>query len=92
MTTTIKAGFGKGTICFPEDMFPVEGFCGVHDDPHMRLMLLRLKDTAFALLEAELVIIPRTSIQGWREKISWVTAAISWTIAFSAKTGPCCPV
>lgn len=70
MTTTIEAGFGTGTICFPEELFPVEGFCGVHDDPHMRLMLLRLKDTAFALLEAELVIIPRTSIQGWREKIS----------------------
>ncbi|MBD5133414.1 MAG: hypothetical protein HDT38_02920 [Clostridiales bacterium] len=70
MTTAIKAGFGKGTICFPEELFPVEGFCGVHDNPHMRLMLLRLEDTAFALLEAELVIIPRTSIQGWREKIS----------------------
>ena len=70
MVTTIKAGFGKGTIHFPESLFPLEGFAGVHDDPHVRLMVLKLPSTAFALLEAELVIVPRGSIETWRKKIS----------------------
>ena len=54
----MKAGFGKGTIRFPQEFFPQEGFCGVHDDPHVRLMVLEAEDGALALLEAELVIIP----------------------------------
>lgn len=66
----VQAGFGKGTIHFPESIFPIEGFRGIHDDPHIRLMVLRFEDTTFALLEAELVIVPRSSIDVWREKMS----------------------
>lgn len=94
METTIQAGFGKGTIRFPEELFPVEGFCGVHDDPHMRLMVLHLENTAFALLEAELVIIPCASIQGWREKIGSAFAipaeqvAVQMTHAFTTPHEP----
>lgn len=66
----MKAGFGKGTIRFPKEFFPQEGFSGVHDDPHMRLMVLQFENTAFALLEGELVIIPQSAIRRWRERIS----------------------
>ena len=66
----MKAGFGKGVIRFPESMFPLEGFSGIHDDPHVRLMVLQLKDAAFALLEAELVIVPRVSVENWRRMVS----------------------
>ena len=66
----IQAGFGRGTIRFPAEIFPLEGFCGVHDDPHVRLMVLRCEESAFALLEAELVIIPNSAIDRWRNMIS----------------------
>lgn len=66
----IKAGFGKGTIHFPETLFPLEGFSGVHDDPHVRLMVLKLPNAAFALLEAELVIVPQSSVDLWRDKLA----------------------
>lgn len=66
----MEAGFGKGTIVFPESLFPLEGFSGVHDDPHVRLMVLKLRDTAFALLEAELVIVPQSAVERWRDRIS----------------------
>ena len=69
MNTGVKAGFGKGTIHFPEILFPLEGFCGIHDEPHVRLMVLQFEKTAFALLEAELVIVPQSSIIAWREMI-----------------------
>lgn len=66
----MKAGFGKGTIRFPQEFFPQEGFRGVHDDPHVRLMVLQFADNAFALLEGELVIIPQSAIDRWRKRIS----------------------
>lgn len=80
MATTIKAGFGKGVIRFPESLFPVEGFSGVHDDPHVRLMVLRHGNTAFALLEAELVIIPQSSIVTWREMIAKAFGIPVWQV------------
>ena len=70
MATAIRAAFGKGVIRFPESLFPLEGFAGVHDDPHVRFMLLSLEDTAVALLEAELVIVPLSSVETWRRKVS----------------------
>ena len=70
MAMAIRAAFGKGVIHFPESLFPLEGFVGVHDNPHVRLMLLGLDDTAFALLEAELVIVPLNSVETWRRKVS----------------------
>ena len=70
METMIQAGFGRGTICFPESIFPLEGFFEVHDAPHVRLMVLRLPGSAFALLEAELVIVPQTCVDLWRDKIA----------------------
>lgn len=70
MADRLKAGFGKGTIHFPKDLFPLENFCGVHDDPHVRLMVLQFPDESFALLEGELVIIPKSSVDRWRSRIS----------------------
>ena len=65
----IQAGFGKGTIRFPQEMFPTEGFRGVHDDPHARLMVLKTERDAFALLALELVICPKDMVAAWREQI-----------------------
>ena len=65
----IQAGFGKGTIHFLQEMFPTEGFCGVRDDPHARLMVLKMEQDAFALLAMELVICPKDMVAAWRDQI-----------------------
>lgn len=70
MATILKAGFGKGTIHFPENIFPMEGFNGIHDDPNVRLMVLEFEKESIAILAAELVIIPQNVMDGWRKMIS----------------------
>ena len=65
----IQDGFGKGTIRFPQEMFPTEGFRGVHDEPHARLMVLKMEQDAFALLAMELVICPKDMVAAWWEQI-----------------------
>lgn len=70
MATIIKAGFGKGIIHFPESMFPIEGFQGIHDAPNVRLMVLEFGRESIAILAAELVIIPCSSIDNWKKMIS----------------------
>lgn len=69
MKARITAGFGRGTIRFPQEMFPTEGFCAVHDDPHARLMVLKTEGDGFALLALELVICPKDMVSVWRERI-----------------------
>ncbi len=70
MATIVKAGFGKGVICFPESMFPIEGFQGIHDHPNVRLMVLEFEKESIAVLAVELVIIPGSSIDNWKKMIS----------------------
>lgn len=57
----LKAGAGAGTIHFPAEMFPIEGFCGIHDDPHARILLLESGKRA-AIVSLELVMLPDTQI------------------------------
>lgn len=40
MSHQMKAGAGKARIVFPHDMFPLEGFMDVHDDPHIRILMI----------------------------------------------------
>lgn len=54
----IKAGFGKGEIRFPQEMFPVEQFIGVHDDPCARVMLLEARGGKMVIAALELVNLP----------------------------------
>lgn len=65
----LQAGFGAGTIRFPETLFPLEGFRGVHDDPKARLMVLKNGADGLALLALELVLCPRDMIEAWRVRI-----------------------
>lgn len=69
MNQEMLAGFGRGTICFQQEMFPTEGFCAVHDEPHVRLMVLKTPQDAFALMVLELVICPPDMLRAWRERI-----------------------
>lgn len=65
----LQAGFGVGTIRFPETLFPLEGFRGVHDDPKVRLMVLKNGVDGLALLALELVLCPPDMIEAWRVRI-----------------------
>lgn len=58
----LKAGAGIGTIHFPAVMFPVEGFCGIHDDPHARILLLE-SGKRTVIVSLELVMLPDTQIE-----------------------------
>lgn len=56
----LKAGFGKGEIRFPQELFPVEGFLGVHDAPFARLMVLASGEVKIAIAALEMVnVAPR---------------------------------
>lgn len=50
-------GAGCGTIHFPEALFPMEGFRGIHDAPNARVLALECGEKA-ALVSLELVMLP----------------------------------
>ena len=56
-----RAGAGTGTIRFDERMFPLEGFCRVHDAPHVRALIFGNEELA-AILSVELVFMPEELI------------------------------
>ena len=60
----MKIGFGKGTISFPAEMFPTESFCGIHDDPHVRMMII---DDLAAIAVMELVNVPGYAVEACRK-------------------------
>lgn len=53
----LYAGAGCGTIHFPQALFPMEGFCGIHDAPKARVLALGCGEKA-ALVSLELVMLP----------------------------------
>lgn len=53
----LYAGAGCGTIHFPDALFPMEGFCGVHDAPKARVLAMECGEKA-ALVSLELVMLP----------------------------------
>lgn len=59
----LKAGFGKGEIRFSQDIFPLEGLIGVHDDPCARLMVLASGEVKIAIAALEMVNVPPRGIE-----------------------------
>lgn len=53
----LYAGAGCGTIHFPDALFPMEGFCGIHDAPVARVLAMECGEKA-ALVSLELVMLP----------------------------------
>ena len=53
----LYAGAGCGTIHFPDALFPMEGFRGIHDAPRARVLALECGEKA-ALVSLELVMLP----------------------------------
>ena len=93
------AGAGCGTIRFPDALFPMEGFKGIHDDPAARVLVLECGEKA-ALVSLELVMLPpelvdmvKTIVRdrtGTKKENIWVhtTHAITTPHAPHAPMGP----
>lgn len=69
----LKAGFGKGEIRFPQEMFPVEQFIGVHDSPYARVMLLEDRGVKMVIAALELVNVPPKGVALCQDIIERVT-------------------
>lgn len=66
------AGAGRAQIRFSEEIFPTDGFHGIHDDPAARVLLLRCGEQ-IAIACLELVMLPPDGIDAVRREISDVT-------------------
>ena len=95
----LYVGAGCGTIHFPDALFPMEGFCGVHDAPVARVLILECGEKA-ALVSLELVMLPPELVElvktiianrtGTKRENIWVhtTHAITTPHAPHAPMGP----
>ena len=63
------AGAGCGTIHFSESLFPIEGFCGIHDDPVVRVLALECGEKV-ALISLELVMLPQEMVEMVQEIVA----------------------
>ena len=50
----LRVGAGSAKIVFPQELFPHEGFKGIHDDPQVKVLVLEAGEKA-AIVSAELV-------------------------------------
>lgn len=70
MADILKAGFGKGEIVFPQEIFPVESFIGVHDSPFARVMAFQSGEMKMAIASLEMVNVPPKGIEMCRDIIA----------------------
>ena len=71
-TNKLHVGAGTARICFPKELFPLEGFCGIHDDPAVRVLLLDCGEKA-AIVCLELVMLDRDGVADVKQMIHEVT-------------------
>ncbi|MCC8100504.1 MAG: hypothetical protein LIO78_10695, partial [Clostridiales bacterium] len=90
---TLRAGAGSAALHFPADMFPTDGFRGVHDAPHVRLLVLDC-GVRVAIAAMELVNVPEDAIEQCKAIISAQTGTALeniWIHATHAITTPHAP-
>lgn len=68
----LYAGAGKAEIRFPEELFPLEGFRGVHDNPAARILLLDCGERV-AIACLELVMLSPDEIDAVKKVIGEIT-------------------
>ena len=71
-TNELYAGAGAARIRFSEELFPLEGFCGIHDDPAARILILDCGEKV-AVACLELVMLDRDAITAVKKVICEVT-------------------
>lgn len=71
-TMQLRAGAGAASIRFPEQMFPTDGFCAVHDDPRVRVLLLDC-GVRFAVAAVELVVVAKPFVAAIKQIVHELT-------------------
>jgi neutral ceramidase len=67
-TETLRAGAGRAEIEFPAELFPTEGFIGVHDMLHSRVLLLE-SGNKVAFVSIELTSLPEEVIAALQKAV-----------------------
>ena len=89
----LRVGAGRGTIFFPRELFPLEGFQDVHDAPAVRVLLLECGEQA-ALVSLELVMLPPELVDLVKDLVTEVTGVTQnriWVHTTHAITTPHAP-
>lgn len=72
MSKILYAGAGRAPICFQQELFPLEGFCGVHDNPMARVLLLDCGERV-AIACLELVMLDGQAVAAAKQLIGKIT-------------------
>ena len=86
----MKAGAGKSEIRFPAEMFPIEGFNGIHDNPCARILVLESGVRA-AFVSMELVMVDDEMLDVLKGLICDITGTAKeniWILATHTITTP----
>lgn len=89
----LRVGAGRGTISFPRELFPLEGFQDVHDAPAARVLLIECAERA-ALVSLELVMLPPELVELVKALVAEVTGVNQdriWVHTTHAITTPHAP-
>lgn len=70
--TRLSAGAGKAEILFPEEMLPTDGFCKIHDYPHIRVLLLE-SSIRFVIVAIELAVVAKPFVADIKQIVSELT-------------------
>lgn len=68
----LRAGAGAAPMCFQQEMFPTEGFCGIHDDPFLKVLLLDCGEKV-AIVSVEIVMFPGDLTDQIKKTIGMIT-------------------
>lgn len=68
----LLAGAGMAPISFQQELFPLEGFIAVHDDPAVRILVLNCGEQV-AIASVEIVMLPPELIRETKQIISSIT-------------------
>jgi hypothetical protein len=82
-TETMRAGAGRAVIEFPAELFPTEGFIGVHDELHVRVLLLE-NENKVALVSIELTSISGEFVAALQKMLGEVTGFLPENILICA--------
>lgn len=72
-TTALKVGSGKAKIDFKDSDFPIKDFDGIHDDLHIRVIMVKGKQT-IVFVSVELTSLPDNAIEFYKNIVNQETA------------------
>ena len=67
----LYAGAGSAEVVFSPEFFPVEGFDGIHDNPHVRILIID-GDIRIAFVACELVVVAKPFVESIKKIINEV--------------------